>query len=72
MGVLKYINKSKRSFFKPGWLITLSFNVLKNVSSSQRSAITGQTTIIHLILIHLMKYRLQKAVAFNKIDKLIG
>lgn len=32
----------------------------------------GQTTIIHLILIHLMRYRLQKAVAFNKIDKLIG
>jgi len=55
MGVRKYINKSKRSFFNLGWLITLSFYVLKNVSSSQRSAITGKTTAIFLILMILIK-----------------
>ncbi|WP_227661307.1 hypothetical protein, partial [Klebsiella pneumoniae] len=72
MGVRKYINKSKRSFFKLGWFITLSFYVLKNVSFSQRSAIMGQNTAIILIFMILIKWRLQKGVAFNKIDKLIG
>ncbi|RCG82161.1 putative membrane protein [Enterobacter hormaechei] len=51
----KYINKSKRSFFKLGWFITLSFYVLKNVSFSQRSAIMGQNTAIILIFMILIK-----------------
>jgi len=55
MGVRKYINKSKRSFFKLGWFITLSFYVLKNVSFSQRSAITGKNTAIILIFMILIK-----------------